>query len=86
MKLNLLKVSALWSMLAVAGNVFGQADQLLPPIGGGGGAQYSARCASHEIVNGFELRTGDDVDAIRPICAPIDTAKVIGARRLHPDS
>jgi hypothetical protein len=41
---------------------------ILPPIGGTGGGQFIARCAGNELLNGFELRAGDDVDAIRPLC------------------
>jgi hypothetical protein len=58
-------------------------DQLLPPIGGGGGGQFFARCQAGDILNGFELNTGDDVDAIRPICATPQSATVIGQRNLY---
>lgn len=61
-----------------------QADQLMPPTGGTGGAQYFARCPAGEILNGVELRTGDDVDAIRPICALPYTLTSIGPRDLFP--
>ncbi len=45
------------------------AQSYLPPIGGPGGGQFKAPCASGEYLAGFELRAGDDVDAIRPVCA-----------------
>ena len=45
-----------------------QTDAVLPPIGGDGGGQYIARCPQGRLLTGFELRTGDDVDAIRPLC------------------
>ena len=45
-----------------------QTDAILPPIGGGGGGQFVARCPQGQFLTGFDLRTGDDVDAIRPIC------------------
>ena len=50
--------------------VFAQAQstQILPPIGGDGGGQFVARCAESQYLAGVELRTGDDVDAIRPLC------------------
>lgn len=41
---------------------------VLPPIGGRGGGQFIARCAGNDLLTGFELRAGDDVDAIRPLC------------------
>ncbi len=47
-----------------------QTDVILPPIGGGGGGQFvaSGRCPQGQLLTGFELRAGDWVDAIRPIC------------------
>jgi hypothetical protein len=57
-----------------------QADQVLPVIGGPGGGGFVARCAPGDILNGFELQTGDDVDSIRPICAAPATATSIGPR------
>jgi hypothetical protein len=82
------KLLPVWTftMLAVAGTAFGQADQLVPPAGGKGGGQYFARCALGEILNGFELRTGDDVDAIRPICAVPYSKSAIGPRIPYPQS
>jgi hypothetical protein len=44
------------------------ADATLLPIGGGGGGPFTARCPQGQLLAGFELRTGDDVDAIRPLC------------------
>ena len=41
---------------------------ILESIGGGGGSQFIARCAESELLAGFELRAGDDIDAIRPMC------------------
>ena len=46
-----------------------QADQALVPIGGSGGGPFTARCAQGAMLTGLELSTGDDVDAIRPVCA-----------------
>lgn len=45
-----------------------QTDAILDPIGGHGGGQFIARCSQGEFLTGFELLTGDDVDAIRPLC------------------
>ncbi len=45
------------------------AQSYLPPIGGPGGGQFKAPCRPNEYLAGFELRAGDDVDAIRPVCA-----------------
>jgi hypothetical protein len=45
------------------------AEAYLPTVGGGGGGQFKAPCAQGQLLAGFELRVGDDVDAIRPICA-----------------
>ncbi len=46
-----------------------RADTLLPPLGGPGGGAFDARCPAGQILWGVELRTADDVDAIRPVCA-----------------
>lgn len=46
-----------------------RADQYLPAVGGGGGDEFRARCASGEILVGLDARSGDDIDAIRPVCA-----------------
>ncbi len=43
-------------------------DAALPLIGGPGGGQFTARCPQGQLLAGVELRTGDDVDAIRPLC------------------
>lgn len=44
------------------------AEAYLPAVGGGGGGQFNAPCAPGQLLAGFELRVGDDVDAIRPLC------------------
>ncbi|MEO8017410.1 MAG: hypothetical protein ABI769_06330 [Pseudomonadota bacterium] len=59
-----------------------QADQILPHFGGAGGGDFVARCTRGDILTGFELQTGDDVDSIRPICARPMTATSIGERFL----
>jgi len=53
-------------------------DQLLPAMGGGGGGQFFGRCPGTDVLHGFDLTTGDDVDSIKPIC--LDT----GAAQLFP--
>lgn len=45
------------------------AQSYLPPIGGPGGGQFKVPCPPGQYLAGFELRAGDDVDAIRPVCA-----------------
>ena len=59
-----------------------QSDVDLKPIGGSiqasgswdgpglGGSPFRARCPEGEVLTGFDLWTGDQVDAIRPICIP----------------
>jgi hypothetical protein len=44
------------------------ADAYLPTIGGAGGGQYITPCPAGQNLGGFQLRSGDDVDAIRPAC------------------
>ena len=51
---------------------------VLPPIGGRGGAQFISHCTGNDLLTGFDLRAGDDIDAIRPLCVtaygPRDTS------------
>ena len=44
------------------------AENYLPPIGGTGGGQFIAPCPAGQNLAGFELRAGDDIDAIHPLC------------------
>ena len=46
-----------------------QSASYLPRIGGSGGSQFDTPCPPTQILNGFELRGGNEVDAIRPLCA-----------------
>jgi hypothetical protein len=75
-----LLLSGLLFGLAHAPAAWAQADQALPLVGGDGGGPFAARCAQGDILNGFELRTGDDVDSIRPICVTPRSAASIGGR------
>ena len=53
---------------AYAGHV--RADQQLAALGGPGGGAFTDHCPGNELLTGFELRTADDVDALRPLCVP----------------
>jgi hypothetical protein len=70
----------LFVSLLVTQPAHAQADQILPPIGGSGGGAFVARCQNGDILTGFELRTADDVDSIRPICARPTASNAIGHR------
>jgi hypothetical protein len=72
--------------LFYSGSAFAQVDQVMPRIGGFGGSQFTARCAQGDYLNGFELRTGNDVDGLRAICATLSTPGVVWRRSLHPSS
>jgi len=55
-----------------------QQSVVLAPIGGSGGGEFSARCAPGDLLGGFELRVGDVVDAIRPLCrTPLFVVKTL---------
>lgn len=43
-------------------------DVDLKAVGGTGGGGFHARCNLGQVLTGLELRTGDDVEAIRPLC------------------
>jgi hypothetical protein len=57
-------------LLAVAAGLrtAARADDYLPPLGGGGGTQFKALCGDGQNLAGFDLRTGADIDAVRPVC------------------
>jgi hypothetical protein len=55
-------------MLFVVLSAHAQTDVVLPPLGGDGGGKFIARCPQGQLLTGFQLWTGDDVDAIRVIC------------------
>lgn len=61
-----------------------QTDASLPLLGGEGGGFFSARCPQGQLLTGFELRTGDDVDAIRPICVVAYGRAEVGRLELYP--
>jgi hypothetical protein len=44
-----------------------------PVVGGGGGGSFEARCPAGQVLGGLELRVGDDVDGIRPLCRSISS-------------
>jgi hypothetical protein len=78
--------STLFFGLLLASPAFAQIDQYLPPQGGEGGGRFVGRCAGGDILTGFELRTGNDVDAIRPICVSAYAPDIIGPRHAFSNS
>jgi hypothetical protein len=61
-----------------------QTDASLPLIGGDGGGFFSARCQQGQLLSGFELWTGDDVDGIRPICVTAYGRAEVGRVEVYP--
>ncbi|HVE65175.1 MAG TPA: hypothetical protein VNC59_01235, partial [Thermoanaerobaculia bacterium] len=53
---------------------------VLDTIGGSGGSPFEAPCPQGELLTGLDLWTGDDVDAVRPLCVPA----VAGQFRAYP--
>lgn len=78
------QIGTLMAMMLFAFSAQAQTDQILPPIGGLGGGQYTARCAGDQILTGFDLRTGDDVDAIRPLCVAVRGPTDVGPINPYP--
>ena len=64
-------IAALIALLSLSLSAQAQTDYVFSPAGGGGGSNFHARCADGQILTGLELRVGNDVDAIRPICSKI---------------
>ena len=70
---------ALLVALAAASPHVRAAESYMPAIGGGGGSQFIAPCPSGQNLTGFELRAGDDIDAIHPLCvSAYSTGSVTG--------
>ncbi len=57
-------------LLAATGSAHAESD--LAAIGGGGGGTFRVRCAAPAMLTGIELRSGDYVDALRPLCVNPD--------------
>jgi hypothetical protein len=56
----------------------------LPPLGYPGGSQYQSQCGPTQNLTGFELRVGDFIDAIRPVCVVTYGATAIGDQVVSP--
>jgi hypothetical protein len=65
--MNRFTLHTLSGVFALCG-ALAHADAYLPAMGGGGGGQYITPCPAGQNLGGFQLRTGDDVDAMRPAC------------------
>lgn len=73
-------LGALVAMLFFVLPAQAQRDFMLPPIGGDGGGNFINRCPQGQLLTGFDLHTGDDVDAIRPICVTAYGPTDVGPR------
>jgi hypothetical protein len=65
--MNRIVLLGLALLAGVGGEV--RADTYLPAFGGNGGGQYISPCPPGQNLTGFQMRVGDDIDAIRPACA-----------------
>jgi hypothetical protein len=74
------------AMLFFVLSAHAQTDARFPPVGGYGGIQFTARCPKDRflLLTGFELRVGDTVDAIRPICVAAYGPNEIGPLQPYP--
>jgi hypothetical protein len=61
-----------------------QTDAILPPMGGGGGSQFVARCPQGQFLTGFKLRTGDEIDGIQPLCVTAYAPADVGPPQPYP--
>ena len=43
---------------------------MTPIVGGYGGSEFTNACTPGQLMVGLEVRSGDKIDAIRPVCAP----------------
>ena len=68
MKVKRLLIGLPAAILFFARAAQAQTDAILPPIGGRDGGQFVARCPQGQLLKGFQLLAGDDIESIRPIC------------------
>lgn len=75
---------ALTLLISCVGGMGGAvaAEVFLPAVGGRGGSQFLAPCPAGQSLAGFELRAGDDVDAIRPLCVTAYSSGSVTSPRL----
>jgi hypothetical protein len=66
-------------VLAIGISAPAAADEVLTAIGGPGGGRFEAHCPPGQVLTGLDLRAGDDVDAIRPLCAAATGPRDVGA-------
>ncbi len=84
---NLICVAAILAATStVARSAQAQTDQTLYPLGGAGGSHFTARCPAGQLLNGFDLTYGNDVDAIRPLCVIAFTSSRVGSVQAYPVS
>jgi len=74
--LNVVGLAAAILLFACAASA--QTDVTLKPLGGGGGGQFVARCQPGQLLTGLDLLTGDDVDAIQPLCVKASGPTEVG--------
>lgn len=80
MRVKLLNECTFVMVLAIVGMArpaFGE-DQLLPLSGRDGGRSFLARCDAGHVLVGLDLRAGNDIDAVRPLCAQPLSPTTIG--------
>lgn len=58
----------LLSSLMLANTAQAQLEQILPPIGGPGGGEFTSGCNHNDILTGVTLSVGDDVDGVQIVC------------------
>jgi hypothetical protein len=73
------RIAVAAALIAACAIAPARADNMLPLIGGPGGADYKERCHQGEILHGFEVRAGDDIDAIRAVCVAPSSPTAISA-------
>jgi hypothetical protein len=72
------------SILFFALQAQAQQDVILPSIGGLRGGAFIARCPQGRLLTGVDLRVGDDIDAIGPICTVAYSARERGVLEFFP--
>jgi hypothetical protein len=53
--------------------------QYLPMYGGNGGTAFTRSCGAGKVMTGVRYRTGLSLDAIGPLCRPVNASGTLGA-------
>jgi len=69
------RVLLMTPLLATAIAAFPASARDIGHVGGDGGGEFNSRCRPNDVVIGFNMRSGTALDAIVPICIPLNAER-----------